>query len=43
MDSDGHYRRKHARRAPRKCAQIELLKQFNNAPIKADSQSSAKA
>lgn len=36
MDSDGHYRHKHPRRAARKCAQIELLKQFNNAPVKAN-------
>ena len=36
MDSDGHYRHKHPRRAARICAQIELLEQFNNAPVKAN-------
>jgi len=35
MDSDGHYRHKNPRRAERKCAQTELLKQFTNAPVKA--------
>jgi polyphosphate kinase len=35
MDSVGHYRRKNPRRAVRKCAQIELLKQFTHAPTKA--------
>jgi len=43
MDSDGHYRHKHPRRVARKCAQIELLKQFSNAPVKASLQDSAKA
>jgi len=36
MDSNGHYRHKNPRRASRKCAQIELLKQFNSPPIKAN-------
>ena len=35
MDSEGHYRHKNPRRAARKCAQIELLKQFTNSPVKA--------
>jgi polyphosphate kinase len=35
MDSAGHYRRKNPRRAIRKCAQIELLKQFTHVPPKA--------
>jgi len=35
MDSAGHYRHKHPRRAARKCAQIELLKQFTHIPTKA--------
>ena len=35
MDSAGHYRRKHRRRAQKKCAQSELLKQFAPAPAKA--------
>jgi polyphosphate kinase len=34
MDSAGHYRRKHRRRAQKKCAQSELLKQFAPAPAK---------
>src|SRR5665811_443879 len=36
MDANGHYRHKNPRRASRKCAQIELLKQFNSPPIKAN-------
>jgi polyphosphate kinase len=36
MDSEGYYRHKNPRRAGRKCAQIELLKQFTSAPIKAN-------
>jgi polyphosphate kinase len=35
MDIEGHYRRKNPRRAARKCAQIELLKQFTNSPVNA--------
>jgi len=35
MDSAGHYRHKNPRRAEKKCAQIELLKQFTHAPAKA--------
>ena len=35
MNSEGYYRHKNPRRAVRKCAQIELLKQFTNAPINA--------
>ncbi len=34
MDSAGHYRQKHPRRAARKCAQTELLKQFTHTPAK---------
>jgi len=37
MDSAGHYRRKHARRAGKKCAQNELLNQFTHIPAKAKS------
>jgi polyphosphate kinase len=37
MDSAGHYRRKHTRRAAKKCAQIELLNQFTHTPAKAKS------
>jgi polyphosphate kinase len=32
MDSTGHYRHKHPRRAEKKCAQYELLKQFTHTP-----------
>ena len=35
MDNTGHYRRKHPRRAEKKCAQCDLLKQFTQAPAKA--------
>jgi polyphosphate kinase len=35
MDGEGHYRQKTPRRALRKCAQIELLKQFTNPPATA--------
>jgi polyphosphate kinase len=35
MDSAGHYRHKHPRRAEKKCAQYELLKQFTHTPAKA--------
>jgi polyphosphate kinase len=34
MDSTGHYRHKHPRRAEKKCAQSELLKEFTHAPAK---------
>jgi polyphosphate kinase len=34
MDSAGHYRHKHPRRAEKKCAQSELLKEFTHAPAK---------
>ncbi len=34
MDGEGHYRHKILRRAPRKCAQSELLKKFTNTPVK---------
>lgn len=34
MDSAGHYRHKSPRRAEKKCAQIELLKQFTHMPAK---------
>jgi polyphosphate kinase len=34
MDSTGHYRRKHPRRAEKKCAQCDLLKQFTQTPAK---------
>ena len=34
MDSAGHYRLKHPRRAKRKCAQCDLLEQFNRAQAK---------
>jgi polyphosphate kinase len=37
MDSTGHYRRKHPRRAAKKCAQNELLNQFTLSPAKAKS------
>ena len=37
MDSAGHYRHKNPRRAAKKCAQIELLKQFATTPAKASS------
>jgi polyphosphate kinase len=37
MDSAGHYRRKHARRAVKKSAQNELLKHFTHIPAKAKS------
>ena len=37
MDSAGHYRRKNARRAVKKSAQNELLKQFTHIPAKAKS------
>ncbi|MGA7749811.1 MAG: polyphosphate kinase 1 [Gallionella sp.] len=36
MDSEGHYRHKNPRRVARKCAQIELLRQFTNPPVKAN-------
>ena len=35
MDGSGHYRHKHPRRAEKKCAQVELLRQFTHAPAKA--------
>ena len=34
MDSEGHYRRRRPRQVSLKCAQIELLRQFTNAPVK---------
>jgi polyphosphate kinase len=34
MDSTGHYRHKNPRRAVRKCAQNELIKQFTSSPVK---------
>jgi polyphosphate kinase len=34
MDSAGHYRHKHPRRAEKKCAQRELLDQFTHSPAK---------
>lgn len=34
MDSEGRYRRRKPRQVSLKCAQIELLKQFTNAPVK---------
>ena len=37
MDSAGHYRLKHSRRAAKKCAQYELLNQFALSPAKAKS------
>lgn len=37
MDSAGHYRRKHTRRAGKKCAQTELLNQYTHTPAKAKS------
>jgi polyphosphate kinase len=37
MDSAGHYRRKHTRRAAKKSAQTELLNQFTHTPAKAKS------
>jgi hypothetical protein len=37
MDSAGHYRRKHPRRAAKKCAQLELLEQFTHTAAKAKS------
>jgi len=36
MDSAGHYRRKHPRRAGKKCAQYELLNQFTRPPATAN-------
>lgn len=36
MDGEGHYRHKKPRRSARKCAQVELLKQFSNAQGKAN-------
>ncbi|HEY8888173.1 MAG TPA: polyphosphate kinase 1 [Gallionella sp.] len=36
MDSAGHYRRKHPRRAGKKCAQYELLNQFTRTPATAN-------
>ncbi len=38
MDNKGHYRRKHPRRAAKKCAQYELLNLFTHTPAKAKSQ-----
>ena len=35
MDSEGLYHHKKPRAGKEKCAQIELLKQFTNSPIKA--------
>jgi polyphosphate kinase len=35
MDNAGHYRHKSPRRAGKKCAQVELLKQFTQTPAKA--------
>jgi polyphosphate kinase len=35
MDSAGHYRCKHPRRAKKKCAQCELLNEFTHTPAKA--------
>jgi polyphosphate kinase len=35
MDSAGHYRHKHPRRAEKKCAQCDLLLQFTHTPAKA--------
>ena len=35
MDSAGHYRHKHPRRAEKKCAQCDLLMQFTHTPAKA--------
>jgi polyphosphate kinase len=37
MDSDGQYRQKNPRRAAKKCAQNELLKQLSGAPVKSPS------
>lgn len=37
MDSAGHYRHKHTRRAGKKCAQNELLNQFTHTPANAKS------
>ncbi|MBI3480656.1 MAG: polyphosphate kinase 1 [Nitrosomonadales bacterium] len=36
MDSEGYYRHKKSRHATRKCAQLELLKQFTKASSKVD-------
>ncbi len=35
MDSEGHYRQKHPRRAEKKCAQCDLLEQFTRTTAKA--------
>ncbi len=35
MDGEGHYRHKQPRRSAKKCAQIELLTQLANMPVKA--------
>ena len=34
MDGEGQYHRKKPRAGKKKCAQIELLKQFTNSPTK---------
>jgi polyphosphate kinase len=34
MDSEGHYRRKHPRRAGKRCAQLELLSELTHSPAK---------
>jgi polyphosphate kinase len=34
MDSEGHYRRKHPRRAEKRCAQCELLNELTHSPAK---------